>query len=725
MQANNSSNGGARKVFNSARHAARWLERGIYPVPLEARTKRPKGEKNGSAKGAENWNKLRVTEETIDRYFKNGDNIGGLWGEPSAWAIDIDLDTSEAQSIARYFLPETLIYGRHKAPGSHYIYRCTNAETKKYFTKEIGMIVEIRSTGSQSVLPGSTHPTGDRYRIDHDVEIATIKWGDLQRLIKRVASASIAAHYYPDEGSRHDYVHALTGALLHAHWKDASVLEFMEAVRSAVEDEEDESDRDGTVENTIKSFHKGSNVMGWPTLSQFMPEGELAQLKRYLEIGNELPDNDPAPGSIASEPIDHIDDELLTVPGLVGEVARWSHDFSHRSQPIFNLAVGLFGVAMATKNKYRIQTQHTPLQPYMILCAAPAGGKGNALDCCEEISQRVGLWDNTFKHFQSYHAMLDKLAAPPRTAIWLWDECARYLKAAARSLGGPDYSVITHLISMYGKAASKVAGIPARKNAIPPLERPFFCVMATAQPETLLEAVSNTDMSTGLVSRFMLFDAGNELTPLNTERSGRFPSELEKKLKEFDKIKIPDGEFVNIKFETQEAYDTLSDLGTYQSEAASKMESGSQVWGRAQQNALIIAGIVAVGCDMHKPLITEKIARWAMRFSMWSVDRWMIRIDQSSARSFIERNRKYIERIIFNVRNHRLEAFDPKERAIIDRGLCPLSLLSRKCGHMQAKEVKEIITNLILGGLICSGKDDEDGREVFWARMPRQQVPRL
>src|SRR5262249_50288130 len=157
-----------------------------------------------------------------------------------------------AQACARYFLPETLIYGRNQAPASHYILRCKNSETKKYHTKDIGMIVEIRSTGSQSVLPGSTHPSGDRYRIDHDVEIADIAWGDLKRRVGKLAGASIAAHYYPDEGSRHDYVHALTGALLHSHWKDADVRHFMSAVREAAEEDEEKSDRDGTINNTIK-----------------------------------------------------------------------------------------------------------------------------------------------------------------------------------------------------------------------------------------------------------------------------------------------------------------------------------------------------------------------------------------------------------------------------------------------------------------------------------------
>ena len=64
---------------------------------------------------------------------------------------------------------------------------------------------------------------------------------------------------------------------------------------------------------------------------------------------------------------------------------------------------------------------------------------------------------------------------------------------------------------------------------------------------------------------------------------------------------------------------------------------------------------------------------------MWSVDRWLARIDQSSSRSFTERNSKYIERIIRNPRAMRHEAIDSKEKTLIDRGMCPKSFLSRKC----------------------------------------------
>src|ERR1700751_1632092 len=125
MREHSSSKKVARKAFDSAAAAASWLKLGIAPVPLAPRSKRPKGE-NGKAN---DWPNLRVTDETVRHFFVNGDNIGGLWGEPSNWVIDIDLDIEEAQILAQHFLPETYMYGRASAVSSHYLYRCLNAQT--------------------------------------------------------------------------------------------------------------------------------------------------------------------------------------------------------------------------------------------------------------------------------------------------------------------------------------------------------------------------------------------------------------------------------------------------------------------------------------------------------------------------------------------------------------------------------------------------------------------
>lgn len=707
--------------INSAKSALSWLALGIAPVPLVSGTKIPKGE-DGTSRGALGWNKLRVTPETVRRYFEMGDNIGGLWGEPSNGIIDVDLDTPEALVTARFFLPETFMYGRSESVASHYLYRCIDVPTRKYQTKEAGTIVEIRSTGTQSVLPPSRHPSGDRYRIDHDVSITEIGQKDLERRVRKVAAASIAAVYYPSKGSRHDYIHALTGALLWSRWSDDDVRLFMQAVCLAGgEEDREKKDRSGSIENTIIHFKKGDRVQGWPSLSAFMPGLELAAMKKWLNLSG-LPDNSViAPDSIEAEPILAMKSKLFRIPGLVGRIADWAAKQSYTKQPLFDIATGLMSVALASGNKYLVAGWRTPLQPYIMMLAPTAAGKEFAMDLGMEIATKIGLKNNIVSGFQSFHSLLDVLAKPPHTLCWHWDEAARKLRTAGRSQGGPDYQVLTYLLQLYGKANKTVPGLPGRKLAIEAIDNPFFTVLAAAQPSQLLEAITTSDLSLGLINRFLLLDAGSEMARTNEWRDNSFPSAIENALNTLTRTKRPvadpsrglDG-FLSIGFESQEAYEIFNDFQVAAREAAAKESGQGEMWGRANQNALLYAGIVAVGISPHQPMITQEIAQWSVEFVSWSVERWIARIDQSASRSVTEAASKMIERLIRGVRDLVSASRDEKEALLVLKGKMPRSMLARLCRHLKAKELDDVLSSLLLGDII--GTSEENGTENYWIK---------
>src|SRR5690606_17944947 len=127
----------------------------------------------------------------------------------------------------------------------------------------------------------------------------------------------------------------------------------------------------------------------------------------------------------------------------------------------------------------------TPLQPYFMLLAPTAGGKGSALDSVYQFSAYAKLGDCVFQGFQSYYALLDKLGESPNMACWLWDEAARRLKST-RNPSSFDYQVVTWLLALYGRANSVVPAFPGRKTEIPSLERPWLALFAAAQPEQLI-----------------------------------------------------------------------------------------------------------------------------------------------------------------------------------------------------------------------------------------------
>src|SRR6056297_2272034 len=133
---------------------AEYRQRGWYCVPLRPRSKSP---------ARRDWTSLRLQPDV----FPSNSNVGIILGEPSGWLVDIDLDCPEAIELAESYLPHTpAITGRPSSPKSHRWYIATGATTQKHTDPNDGsMIVELRSTGGQTVVGPSIHPDGEPYDV--------------------------------------------------------------------------------------------------------------------------------------------------------------------------------------------------------------------------------------------------------------------------------------------------------------------------------------------------------------------------------------------------------------------------------------------------------------------------------------------------------------------------------------------------------------------------------
>jgi len=676
------------------------MELGILPVPLKPRSKIPSGGKG--------WNTLRVTTKTLRRFFEPGDNLGGLWGEPSGWIVDVDLDWNEAATFAEYYLPETFIYGRRSRPSTHYLYRVKGAVSLgKVINRE--KVVEIRSTGSQSVLPPSMHPDRERYEINSDVPFKSLGKAELERYVNRVAAAGVLLRNFPTEGGRHDFIHSLTGALMWSGWDEDDAAEFMEAFLKCLDDEEG-SDRKLTVKNTIEHFKKGDRIAGWRVLSQFVSGDVIKVIREWLAP----PKNYMTPPKLiqgeTEVTIPPMDKALLDAPGMVGDIAKWSTRRSYLIQPGFDIAVGLICTALASCNKYIVQGWATPLQPYFMLLAPTAAGKGSALDSVYQFAAKCKMGSTVFQGFQSYYALLDKLGEPPGMACWLWDEAARRLKAT-KNPSSFDYQIVTWLLALYGRADSHVPAFPGRKTEIPALERPWLSLMAAAQPAQLIDSVTVSDLAMGLLNRFILFDSGDGTPKANLERTDAFPSSVLAKAKimrELDPKHFP----MEVKFDGMAEYARFRDFDE-EARLHSTAEGDNEIWGRANQNALMVAGIAAVGVNPTRPVISSEITDWSIALVRWGIACWSARIGESTARTFRERESKVVEKYIRTPLKYLNRASNHKYRELMKRGLMPHSVLQKLCRHLQGREFSEILDQLVEAQLVGAGEDTEI--ECYWA----------
>jgi hypothetical protein len=316
-----------------------YFARGFIPVPVKPGDKAPIGKE---------WQKAKPTADDLPTLFGSAPtNIGLLLGAPSGGLIDIDLDCPEAILAAPLLLPHTdMVSGRISSPRSHQFYRVTTPPTKasaKYKDDGGKSLVELRSTGAQTIVPPSVHPTGEAVTWHADGEPALVQIADLARTVRQVAAAALLARHWPAVGSRHDLALALTGGLLLAGWAAEQAERFLSAVVTAAGDEEPD-DRLKAVQTTAEKIEAGENVTGWPTAAELLTgDGAkaVALAREWLGIvptldGNTTTINDEplttAP-KLVTTGLDTIDPEPLRwlVPDIIpsGKLTLFAGDGGH------------------------------------------------------------------------------------------------------------------------------------------------------------------------------------------------------------------------------------------------------------------------------------------------------------------------------------------------------------------------------------------------------------
>lgn len=270
------------KTEQAARH---YLERGLVVVPV------PLGEKNPGRPG---WERLRITEAEIPRYFHDGQNIGVHCGEPSGWFVCADLDKPEALKLGGRFLPQTLTSGRQGTPDSHWWYYAVNAEHHTFKDLDGSMILELRSTGHHTLVAPSKHPSGERYEWSRSgLEAETVGAGELAARCRELATAALIARHLPKAreeggGGRHDLALALGGFMYRNGVGQDLLLKILVGawqVRGA--SREALRDLEGIVRDTAARIDAGEPATGGRRLEELAPRLPR-QIGKFL--GWERPD---------------------------------------------------------------------------------------------------------------------------------------------------------------------------------------------------------------------------------------------------------------------------------------------------------------------------------------------------------------------------------------------------------------------------------------------------
>ena len=256
--------------------AQNYLRKHWMPVPIPKGSKAPK---------IRNCQRLQLADAELSKHFSRDTNIGLLLGTPSQGLVDVDLDDRAAIETAHAFLPATgRMHGRPSMPSSHWWYLTDPAPSPKKFQDTDGTcLVELRSTGQQTIVPPSTHPSGERLTWVTESEPAGVDGETLHRAVARVASCAILSRHWPKAGTRQDCALALAGALLRAGWSTEETKDFIVEIARVAGDDEKEK-RGQAAADTAKRIAADGSVTGLPKLTELFGDQVVSRLSEWLGL---------------------------------------------------------------------------------------------------------------------------------------------------------------------------------------------------------------------------------------------------------------------------------------------------------------------------------------------------------------------------------------------------------------------------------------------------------
>lgn len=308
--------------------------------------------------------------------FQHDEQIGILNGEPSGGLTDVDIDDKQSAPTVRAWMRDTgAVFGRDGKPDSHLLYKATGAAPKprKYTDPDKTVLGELRSTGQQTMVPPSIHPTGEPVRWSHAGDPAEVAAATLVDEVGWAFAAALLVRRWPEwKGQHHDLTLYLAGALLKAGKDQARVERFIQLVCMNGGDDPLEifNDRLRAVTDTAAKIAAGDaeNVGGLSNLTEIVGRKVTKRLSDWCRLQEEAkPDAETTDYGNGRRLVEQHGADLLYVPRGEGwhvwDGARYVPDDTGRvEQKAKETALTLFDeqkrLATIDANRARLMARH-------------------------------------------------------------------------------------------------------------------------------------------------------------------------------------------------------------------------------------------------------------------------------------------------------------------------------------------------------------------------------
>ncbi len=543
-----------------ANNAMSYYENGYNVLPIEP---------NSKAVKLANWQQFCDTRQMewqvnqwLDGYANH--NIGIPLGSASGIiALDFDDDMEGLHDEVQKLLQGSLVKKKGRK-GFTAFYRY-NGEITKRWRKNGQTIVELLSTGTQTVVPPSMHPdTKKPYIWLTEDTLMDMKASDLTTLpidfIEKVDRIfgyeqkilDFQNHYSGELPELSEIEKALSfipsgdystwiavGMALQHNYGDAAynVWDGWSCKAANYENKGMQykwssfGKYSGKLVSIGTIFHYaiGYGYIPLHPEPQFtLPEGFRLTHNGIDLVTGERVNDDIAVEFAKNHGLEFPQHLLERAPGLPGELAAWINSTALKRQPVLALAAGI--CAAGTLFAHRIRNDSNLRTNFMILGLAESGaGKNHAREAIKSLFFTVGLENQTLGKFASDSALINALADNNGVGLSLMDEIGREIQSlTTKGAGGHETRLITLMMEIYSEAGTYYDGKRyANSEQAKKLIQPLLNIYGTTVPKRFFDSMTSDDSIDGFLARWLIFES-NDIDPPMQEKGNleNIPSHL-------------------------------------------------------------------------------------------------------------------------------------------------------------------------------------------------------
>lgn len=625
------------------------LERGIPMLPLIPGTKRPGYYADGQWRERAGWveeGKLKPTESNVNLWSSwPSANIGIPLGEFSN-IVAVDFDNRP--DIYRYIedrIPQSPV--RKKGEKGYTAFYRYNGETTMRGKVGGETIVEILSTGTQTVLPPSIHPNGKAYEwltpdtlLNFDVmDLPQLPLG-FPNLIKELFQSFEKIQKNPKKSSvvNPEQVRA---ALKFISADDYDTwLRMGMAIYSAMPSETGrELWREWSMTSSKYDAHEFDKKwdLGVSSVRNISIASVFYEASQNGYVHPLSPPTAPAvEARVVSEPLSGGKpqtkegaaalslDILNNAPGLVGRMAGWLNETARYPHPALALAASL--AAVGSLKSHRVRTESNFRTNLLIIGIAESGaGKNHAIESLIELFTAADLKPLFGGKPESDSAILTMLSAHFGRRFIPWDEIGVALAEMTSPKAGQHKAAILGMMmelfsragtTYFGKEYANHDGKMSRKE----INQPCLTVYGASTPGRFYQSLSSAHAVDGFLARWLVFETHDNYPKRRRITSAEIPHELIRDCQEIAALPTNAYPRGNVDMAirpkiipySEKAQGMLEDALDYfdnKRAVCSEHEGVKSIWSRAGEHAQKLALTVEESLDE----ISVESLKWALQ----------------------------------------------------------------------------------------------------------------